>query len=58
MVLWMGLWSMNVVFTGHLHLYSDKTKDVRVSKYQIRECRLTLSTPLNNNAISQLIFLI
>ena len=44
-------WSVIVVFTGHPHLHSDKTEDVQVSKNQIRECRLTLSRPLNNNAI-------
>ena len=43
----MGLWSVIVVFTGHPRLLSDKN--------QIREYRLTLSRPLNNNAISQLI---
>ena len=42
-------WSVIVVFTGHPHLHSDKI--VQVSKNQIRECRLTLSRPLNNNAI-------
>ena len=32
--------------------------DVQVSKKQLRECRLTFSRPLDNNAIVQLVFLI
>ena len=46
-------WSVIVVFTGHPHLHSDKTVRMYryLSKNQIRECRLTLSRPLNNNAI-------
>ena len=54
----MGLWSAIVVFTGHPRLLSDKNEDVQVRRNQIREYRLTLSRPLNNNAISQLNFLI
>ena len=43
-------WSSSLVFWLNC-------EDVQVSKNRIRKCRLTLSKPLNNNAISQNIFL-
>ena len=48
----LGGWSVIVVFTGHPHLLSDKTmRYVQVSENQLRECRLTLGRPLDNNPL-------